>query len=203
MLRIRVNELSLQDRNRLSTELAMVLLTEMTYPPFMDYRAAAFRTRPYSQADLQRAESFIAGLGMERQEHIEISSSALAEQLADLFINYYRAVVPVRAQRATDIVQRDAMQLATQVQRRLVAYVLDGANNGFGLSVTPTSWNDLRHAKTPPWEATAPARSASRPRWQPCAMNQRLSPSKRPRYPHSHSRPFTWPPPRHQPCPKC
>ena len=112
MLRIRVNELSLQDRNRLSTELAMVLLTEMTYPPFMDYRAAAFRTRPYSQTDLQRAETFLAGLGMERQDTIEISSSALAEQLADLLINYYRTVVPLRAQRPPDILQRDAATLS-------------------------------------------------------------------------------------------
>jgi hypothetical protein len=156
MLRIRVSELSVQDRNRLSTELAMVLLKELTFPPFMDYRVGEWRTRPYSQADLQRAESFVAGLRLEQQDTIEISSSGLAEQLADMLLSYYRSVIPTRAQRQTMQLQRTVLQLASQVQRRLVAYVLDGANNGFGLTVTPTSWGESRTGMTPPWEAIAP-----------------------------------------------
>ncbi len=155
MLRIRVSELSLPDRNRLGTELVMTLLSDFTYPPFMDYRAGELRTRPFSQADRQRAEEFVAGLGLEHQDTIEIASSALAEQLADLLVNYHRAVVPDRAQRHKTELHRQALQLGRHVQRRLVDYVLNGANNGFGLSVTPTSWS-VGGSVAQPWEAIAP-----------------------------------------------
>jgi hypothetical protein len=155
MLRIRVSELSLPDRNRLNTELTMTLLGDFTYPPFMDYRSGTLRMRPYSQADLHRAEDFVAGLRLDGQETMDIASSALAEQLADMLVNYHRAVLPDRAQRHGAELHRQAMQAATQVQRRLVDYVLNGANNGFGLTVAPTSWS-AGLAKTAPWEAIAP-----------------------------------------------
>lgn len=155
MLRIRVSELSLPDRNRLNTELTMMLLSDFTYPPFMDYRAGTLRMRPYSQADLHRAEEFVAGLRLDGQETMDIASSALAEQLADMLVSYHRAVLPNRAQRHGNELHRQAMQSATQVQRRLVDYVLNGANNGFGLTVAPTSWS-AGQGQAVPWEAIAP-----------------------------------------------
>jgi hypothetical protein len=155
MLRIRVSELSLPDRNRLNTELTMTLLGDFTYPPFMDYRGGTLRMRPYSQAALHRAEDFVAGLRLDGQATMEIASSALAEQLADMLVNYHRAVLPDRAQRHGNELHRQAMQAATQVQRRLVDYVLNGANNGFGLAVAPTSWS-AGQSQAAPWEAIAP-----------------------------------------------
>nr|MBA3823844.1 hypothetical protein [Ktedonobacterales bacterium] len=71
-------------------------------------------------------------------------------------LGYHRAVLPERVRRHPAVTQRQAQQLATQMQRRLVAYVLDGTNNGFGLSVAPTSWGESRHAAYPvPWEVIA------------------------------------------------
>ncbi len=155
MLRIRVSELSLPDRNRLHAELSTTLLNDFTYPPFVDYRSGALRIRPFSQADRQRAEQFVAGLRLDQHETLEIASSALAEQLADMLVNYQRAVLPDRAQRHGAELQRQALQLATQVQRRLVDYVLNGANNGFGQAITPTSWGAGRNLAQS-WEAIAP-----------------------------------------------
>jgi hypothetical protein len=156
MLRIHLSELSLPDRNRLLTELVMVLLAEMTYPTFMDYRARDLRMRPYSHEDRQRAEQFVAGLRLEQKDQTEITSTVLTEQLTDALLSYHRAVQPVRALRRAAVMQRHAQQLAAQVQRRLVAYVLDGTNNGFGLSIAPTSWSESHHAAYPvPWEVIA------------------------------------------------
>jgi hypothetical protein len=155
MLRIRVSELSLPDRNRLHTDLAMTMLSDFTYPPFVDYQSGELRMRPFGQADRQRAEQFVAGLRLEQLETVEITSAALAEQLAEVLVSYQRAVLPNRAQRHGAELQRQALQLATQVQRRLVDYVLNSANNGFGLTVAPGSWR-AGHSTVQPWEAIAP-----------------------------------------------
>ncbi len=154
MLRIRLSELSLADRNRLGTELVAIMLRELTFPPFTDPRTGTLRTRPYGKADAQRAEQFVAAFRLEQQEQTEISSSAMAERLTDLLMQWYAAVVPSRARQTTSVIQLAATRLAVQAQRRLMAYVLDGANNGFGVAATPESWG--AGAMAPPWQSIAP-----------------------------------------------
>lgn len=155
MLRIRVNELSQPDRERLRAELRQILLTELTYPAFIDYRAGDLRARPTSREDRLRVEGFAAALRLDDQETADINSSGLAEYLTDALLRYYRTTLAGRQPtRAAPLV---AARLVGDVQRRLVAYVLDGAPNGFGDVDAANSWK-TNHPSVPlsaPWEAIA------------------------------------------------
>jgi hypothetical protein len=159
MLRIRVNELSLEDRGKLRAEVVTLLLREMTYPPIMDYRAGATRVRPPSVADRERAETFVATSRLDDANATEITSSVLAATVADVLTQYHAAVTPTYAdvQRRTMPLRLGAPRLAADVQRRLVAYVLDGAQNGFGAPPRKLSWQDSSNAAplAPPWESIA------------------------------------------------
>ena len=159
MLRIRVNELSPEDRGKLRAELVTLLLREMTYPPIMDYRAGATRVRPSSAADRERATTFIASSRLDDDSAIEITSSALPTAVTEVLAQYHAAVTPTYAdvQRRTMPLRLAAPRLAADFQRRLVAYVLDGAQNGFGVAPRQPSWHDSSNVAplAPPWESIA------------------------------------------------
>lgn len=154
MLRIRVSELSQADRDRLRTELAAVLLAESTYLPFLDHRSGELRMRPPSIADRARADAFAEAMKLDELDDIEISSSALANALTTLIRRYQTATLP---ENPTMPERLTAPRMATQIQRRLIAYVLDGAQNGFGLSAPGGSWSSTHSAvpSSQPWEAIA------------------------------------------------
>lgn len=159
MLRIRVNELSQPDRDRLRAELRQILLTELTYPAFIDYRAGELRARPASREDHLRVEGFAAALRLDDQETADINSSGLAEYLTDALLRYNRAASPAQHQTRATPTPLITARLVGDVQRRLVAYVLDGAQNGFGDTDNASSWN-TNHPSVPlsaPWEAIAPS----------------------------------------------
>lgn len=165
MLRIRLGELSAHDRQRLRNEITEILLAEMTYPPIMDYRAGKLRVRPANAADRQRANEFVATARLlEERAAIDIASSALVATLAELFLQYQAAIAPpyVEMQRRMAPQRQSAPKLAAEIQRRLVAYVLDGAQNDFGEPMAERSWKESNNAAplSPPWETIAPGTAA-------------------------------------------
>ncbi|HKD75612.1 MAG TPA: hypothetical protein VKB76_08965, partial [Ktedonobacterales bacterium] len=161
----RLNELSAHDRQRLRNEIVASLLAEMTYPPIMDYRAGMMRVRPANAADRQRASEFVAMARiLEENGAVDISSSALVTTISELILQYQAAIVPpyVEVQRRLAPQRQAAPRLAAEIQRRLMAYVLDGAQNDFGDVATERSWKESGNAMPllPPWETIAPGTAA-------------------------------------------
>ena len=159
MLRIRMSELSSEDRERLRIEL-IALLTEMIYPPVTDAYAQKTRRRPISAADRTAATDFLAASHFDEESTIEITSSTLAEFVTDLALRYHEMAGPrdPELHRQSALLRSDGPRLATDLQRRLVAYVLDGAQNGFGTPPRVHSWKESTNAAPfmPPWEVIAP-----------------------------------------------
>jgi hypothetical protein len=159
MLQIRMNELSHDDSERLRNELIHVLLDELTYPPFADVYKGIVRIRPVNSQDQRRAREFIEAAQLDHLTTIAITSGALREHLTDLFLRYYEAQVARYPQTAIhqSTIRRIAPQLAQQIQKRLVAHIIDGAHIYFGDPSSARSWQKSTNAAPmpPPWEAIA------------------------------------------------
>ena len=158
MLAIHLDELSQDDREHLRTEIVALLLTEMSYPPYLDYYAGVLRSRPPSNEVKQHAAAFVAGLSHDA-EHVDINTSAFTNYITDLLLRYQNTVVPARRdlQRRCLPAHLIAPVLAQKLQQRLVAVVMHNEPDHFGAPAATMSWKKNLNAAplASPWEAIA------------------------------------------------
>ncbi len=155
MLRIRLDELSATDRDRLRTEVASTLLRAFTRTPFLDPQSRAPSVVPSTRADQARVVEFMAAAWHDDQAPFEITSSAVTDYLVELFTRFLQANLPGRRELRTRALaeQYQAVPLAAALRRRLVGYVLDGVNPDFGsLPDARESWNQ---GELVPWDRVA------------------------------------------------
>lgn len=153
MLRIRLDELSAADRERLRAEVAATLLREFSRVPFVDPAQPEPRLVPATQADQARVDEFLAA-AWDDQLTYAINAAPLAEHLADLMTRFLLANLPGRTslRRRALAARERPPQLAASLQRRLVAYVVDGAHPEFGQADPEDSWS---RGELVPWERVA------------------------------------------------
>lgn len=141
MLRIKLDELSATDRDRLRSEVAALLLREVIRTPFMNGRRTALLMTPLTTAERARVEEYLAGTWDDTLTY-EISSGSLTEYLSELVLRFHEANLPGRPTlRRRARARREAMpQLVAALQRRLVSFVLDGNVPDFGVLPGDHSW---------------------------------------------------------------
>ncbi len=156
MLRIRIGELSATDHDRLNAAIINLLLTEMSYPPFTDYRHDTLLRRPIGDGEQREIEAFVAAAPLD--ETTEITSSMLTEQITEILRRYHAAVLSPRTdlRRRMQPVAAQAPRFAAALQHQLVSYVLDGSLPTFGDPLPRMSWRSGGSpSRASGWEAIA------------------------------------------------
>jgi hypothetical protein len=160
MLHIHISELSTADRERLKSELIYVMLSDIAYPLLTETNTTKLRIRPPVRDDRKHARDFVESARLEDLTTIVITSSAFRDRLNDLLFRYYEVVVSRRPEiaRMMEPIRKLIPQHVIDIQKRLIAYVLDGVENGFGMREVKRSWRENNGTVpfAPTWEAIMP-----------------------------------------------
>lgn len=139
---VSVGELDPRQIERLRGELLLLLVTQLAYPPFFEYRAGKRRQRPPDRATIDETHQFLSSASFTQLQNAGVTSPDVRRFLEQLMLRYVEVnphLHGLRAQRRVPELRARVPRLAAELQRGLVAY-LQGSFAEFGARRPQASW---------------------------------------------------------------
>lgn len=143
---VRFGDLDARQAERLRQALIAVLADQLSYPPFFAHSAGRLLARPVDRPIREACAAFVASVNFGPIERAQLSSPDVRRFLERLLLRYLEvnsAFAQPRYARHLPALRRRASQLATELQRGMVAY-LQGQAPTFGAAAQPRSWAEGR-----------------------------------------------------------
>src|ERR1051326_1986513 len=151
-----LRQLTSRQLERLKSELAEVILANVCYPAFLDYRMNTLRTRPVDRRKRQEVWAYVSGVNFNPLANMDVSSMDFRRFVERVFLRYIdlnRALVATASARQIAAVRARVPQLAMSVARGLADYLVLSEASTFGQARLLESWGVARTGlKEPTWE---------------------------------------------------